>query len=46
MATLFGVWFTFTLVQPNGMMGMAMNSTGVSMDMSVEFIAIPIMPLG
>lgn len=34
MAALFGVWFTFTLVQPNGMMGMTMNGSDTSMDMA------------
>ena len=34
MTALFGVWFTVTLVQPNGMMGMTMSGSGASMDMS------------
>lgn len=32
-AALFGVWFTFTLVQPNGMMGMTMSGMDASVNM-------------
>jgi hypothetical protein len=35
LSALFGVWFTFTLVQPNGMMGMTMSGSGMPMNMSM-----------
>jgi len=33
MAALFGVWFTYTLVQPHGLSGMMMSDSGASMNM-------------
>ena len=36
MAALFGVWFTFTLVQPNGLSGMMMSGSGASMTMAMS----------
>ncbi|MGV3707844.1 MAG: hypothetical protein ACO1Q7_03315 [Gemmatimonas sp.] len=35
LTALFGVWFTFTLIQPNGMMGMTMSGSGMPMNMSM-----------
>lgn len=43
LSALFGVWFTFTLIQPNGMMGMTMSGSGMPMSTmgSTDGVQVP-----
>lgn len=36
LTAMFGIWFTFTLVQPNGMIGMSMSGDSASMNMAMS----------